>query len=78
MSNLTLLINQSSRCMYISGVPGTGKTATVLEVIKALTEIVGKSQKCKSQKCKSGRRVIGVKSEVPSFRFIEVNGLKLR
>lgn len=25
-----------SRCMYISGVPGTGKTATVKEVIKIL------------------------------------------
>jgi origin recognition complex subunit 1 len=25
-------------CMYISGVPGTGKTATVKEVIRALTQ----------------------------------------
>ena len=24
------------RCMYISGVPGTGKTATVHEVVRAL------------------------------------------
>ena len=26
------------RCMYISGVPGTGKTATVNEVIRALNK----------------------------------------
>lgn len=27
------------RCMYISGVPGTGKTATVTAVIKKLQEM---------------------------------------
>ena len=30
------LLDQVGSCMYISGVPGTGKTATVREVIKAL------------------------------------------
>jgi Cdc6-like AAA superfamily ATPase len=29
-----------SRCMYISGVPGTGKTATVQEVVRSLQEAV--------------------------------------
>jgi Cdc6-like AAA superfamily ATPase len=28
------------RCMYISGVPGTGKTATVQEVVRSLQEAV--------------------------------------
>lgn len=55
--------------MYISGVPGTGKTATVLEAIRALKAI--------SEKKTKGRKVIGSKSSVPKFRFIEVNGLKL-
>lgn len=27
-----------ARCMYISGVPGTGKTATVKEVMRALQQ----------------------------------------
>ncbi|XP_067141497.1 origin recognition complex subunit 1-like [Centruroides vittatus] len=30
------LLNGTGGCMYISGVPGTGKTATVLEVIRCL------------------------------------------
>ena len=44
--------------MYISGVPGTGKTATVHEVINEL----------------ESERDQG---EVPTFRFIEINGMKL-
>lgn len=47
--------------MYISGVPGTGKTATVLEVVKGLRE----------------ERVARKERGVASFRFIEVNGLKV-
>ncbi|KAJ2701119.1 Origin recognition complex, subunit 1, partial [Coemansia spiralis] len=34
----TSLEERNSMCMYISGVPGTGKTATVHEVIRALQE----------------------------------------
>ncbi|XP_076326085.1 origin recognition complex subunit 1 isoform X3 [Tachypleus tridentatus] len=52
------LFDESGGCMYISGVPGTGKTATVREVIKHLTEA----------------RDSG---EMPSFQFIEINGLRL-
>lgn len=55
--------------MYISGVPGTGKTATVLEAIRSLTAIANQKSKC--------RKAIGGKSNVPKFKFIEVNGLKL-
>ena len=51
------LMQESGGCMYISGVPGTGKTATVLEVIKQLAPIKNKN--------------------LPKFKFIEVNGLKL-
>jgi hypothetical protein len=47
-------------CMYIAGVPGTGKTATVLKVIRYLSSPENKQT-----------------DELPDFKFIEVNGLKL-
>lgn len=46
------------RCMYISGVPGTGKTATVHEVIRCLQHAANME-------------------EIPSFHFIEINGMKM-
>ena len=49
------------RCMYISGMPGTGKTATVLEVVHEL------------QQCIVSERG----GDVPVFRFIHLNGLNL-
>ena len=30
----------AARCMYVSGVPGTGKTATMREVVRSLQEAV--------------------------------------
>ena len=44
--------------MYISGVPGTGKTATVYQVISFLHE-----------EYEAG--------DLPYFRFIEINGMRL-
>ena len=44
--------------MYISGVPGTGKTATVHEVSRSLQSAT-------------------MKGELPKFKFIEINGLRL-
>ena len=44
--------------MYISGVPGTGKTATVKEVTRALL-------------------LDAKEGNIPKFKFIEVNGMKL-
>jgi len=44
--------------MYISGVPGTGKTATVHQVISFLRE-----------EYDSG--------DLPYFKFIEINGMRL-
>ncbi|KAJ1829939.1 Origin recognition complex, subunit 1 [Coemansia sp. RSA 2711] len=38
------LEERTSMCMYISGVPGTGKTATVLEVMRALQESAGSGE----------------------------------
>lgn len=46
------------RCLYISGIPGTGKTATVREVMRSAR-----------QRAESG--------DLPSFRFVEINGLRL-
>ncbi|KAG9351009.1 hypothetical protein JZ751_024898 [Albula glossodonta] len=52
------IIDGTGGCMYISGVPGTGKTATVHEVIRCL-------QHSSDQ------------DEIPAFRFIEINGMKM-
>ncbi|XP_015586652.1 origin recognition complex subunit 1 isoform X2 [Cephus cinctus] len=38
------LLDNSGGCMYISGVPGTGKTATVNEVIRCLKKLVSKHE----------------------------------
>lgn len=55
---LRKILDGSGGCMYISGVPGTGKTATVHAVVKSLQQ-------------DSQQKVI------PSFDFVEVNGLRL-
>ncbi|XP_030428577.1 origin recognition complex subunit 1 isoform X1 [Gopherus evgoodei] len=52
------LIDGTGGCMYISGVPGTGKTVTVHEVIRCLQQAAEND-------------------ELPSFQFIEINGMKL-
>ncbi|XP_075854510.1 origin recognition complex subunit 1 [Microcebus murinus] len=52
------LLDHTGGCMYISGVPGTGKTATVHEVVRCLQQAAQAH-------------------EVPPFRYIEVNGMKL-
>ncbi|XP_040262854.1 origin recognition complex subunit 1 [Bufo bufo] len=52
------LLDRTGGCMYISGVPGTGKTATVHEVIRSLQAAIEED-------------------ELPSFQFIEINGMKL-
>ncbi|XP_042532895.1 origin recognition complex subunit 1 isoform X1 [Dipodomys spectabilis] len=52
------LLDRTGGCMYISGVPGTGKTATVHEVIRCLKQAAQTD-------------------DVPSFQYVEVNGMKL-
>ncbi|XP_068095075.1 origin recognition complex subunit 1 isoform X2 [Hyperolius riggenbachi] len=52
------LLDGTGGCMYISGVPGTGKTATVHEVMRNL-------------------QVAADEDELPSFHYIEINGMKL-
>ena len=53
--------------LYIAGVPGTGKTATVRQVIAALAHSATSDADLLSDD----------PSLVPPFRFIEVNGMKL-
>ncbi|KAI5614604.1 origin recognition complex subunit 1, partial [Silurus asotus] len=52
------IMDGTGGCMYISGVPGTGKTATVHEVIRSLQQAAEQE-------------------EIPSFSFIEINGMKM-
>ncbi|KAB5584357.1 hypothetical protein PHYPO_G00106510 [Pangasianodon hypophthalmus] len=52
------IMDGTGGCMYISGVPGTGKTATVHEVIRSLQQAADQD-------------------EIPPFRFIEINGMKM-
>ncbi|XP_072430408.1 origin recognition complex subunit 1 isoform X3 [Chiloscyllium punctatum] len=52
------VIDGTGGCMYISGVPGTGKTATVHEVMRCL-------------------QYAAKEDDLPSFQFIEINGMKL-
>ncbi|KAJ8277895.1 hypothetical protein GJAV_G00081370 [Gymnothorax javanicus] len=52
------IIDGTGGCMYISGVPGTGKTATVHEAIRCLQHASDLD-------------------EIPSFHFIEINGMKM-
>ncbi|VDD76490.1 unnamed protein product [Mesocestoides corti] len=55
------LQNRTGGCMYISGVPGTGKTATVTAVVESMAGCVDAS----------GHSVI------PPFTFIAVNGMQV-
>ncbi|XP_017335281.1 origin recognition complex subunit 1 isoform X1 [Ictalurus punctatus] len=52
------IMDGTGGCMYISGVPGTGKTATVQEVIRSLQQAAEQE-------------------EIPPFRFIDINGMKM-
>lgn len=61
-------------CMYVSGVPGTGKTATVMEVIKALRQESAPTAPSSSKKRKSK---VTKADQVSDFTYIEVNGLRL-
>lgn len=60
--------------MYVSGVPGTGKTATVMEVIKALRQ---ESPSTTSSSVKKKKSKASKVDNVSDFTYIEVNGLRL-
>lgn len=52
---------QTGSCLYVSGTPGTGKTATVREVIAQLQLRVGDAPP----------------NNLPPFKCVEINGMKL-
>ncbi|KAI9227922.1 MAG: P-loop containing nucleoside triphosphate hydrolase protein [Piptocephalis tieghemiana] len=56
------ILDEMGCCLYISGVPGTGKTATVKRVIKELER----------------RRDLDEADpeKLPNFRFVEINGMR--
>lgn len=58
--------------MYISGVPGTGKTATVMEVIKSL-----RRQAATPPPHVKGKNKKKQTDNLSDFTYIEVNGLRL-
>ncbi|KAI8872463.1 P-loop containing nucleoside triphosphate hydrolase protein [Ramicandelaber brevisporus] len=61
----------SSLCMYISGVPGTGKTATVHEVVRTL-QSMSEGDDGDEENAESSSS-----SSLPPFAFVEINGMKL-
>lgn len=48
--------------MYISGIPGTGKTASVQAVLSTMHKLVVDS---------------GLESQIPTFQVIYVNGMRV-
>lgn len=76
--------DETSGCIYISGVPGTGKTATVYQVVRALQNEfacddftdsgTGTGQRGRKRR-KTGKKVAA--SVERGFTFIEINGLRL-
>lgn len=65
----TLREGGTGNAMYISGMPGTGKTATVREVVSKLAQEYHRSQE--------GGPAAAARADLRPFRFVEVNGMKL-
>lgn len=59
---LNKLSQNSGGCMYISGIPGTGKTASVQAVLSTMHKLVADS---------------GLESQIPTFQVIYVNGMRV-
>ena len=57
-------------CYYISGVPGTGKTATVMEVMRCL-------QVCHKFETSVILLLQESSDEYPDFNFYSMNGMRL-
>eukprot|EP01083_Nonionella_stella_P299392 1016666_1 len=53
--------------LYISGMPGTGKTATVRQIANELKRHVGRGKKKRKKQT----------TELPDFEFVEINAMKL-
>lgn len=78
------MVNGTKICIYVSGVPGTGKTATVHQVIAALKHERRRSQLGEAATVKERRlqRAESAKSShndnvLPDFVYVEVNGMRM-
>jgi Cdc6-like AAA superfamily ATPase len=58
----------TGQCLYISGVPGTGKTATVRQVMRTLE---------KKRAGEAARKGAGEGEVSKEFNFVEINGMKI-
>ena len=63
--------------MYVSGIPGTGKTATVTEAVKALRQQESGGEAGGGGKRRKQGKKGSQEQELPAFTYIEVNGLRL-
>ena len=58
------LLQRAGCCLYVSGVPGTGKTATINQVIQRLQQ-------------EASTPTVNASGQIEQFRYVEINGLKL-
>jgi len=64
----------SGRCLYVYGVPGTGKTASVLDAVKRASAASSPSAATSAKNSKTAKNST---SPVRPFRFVEINALRL-
>lgn len=62
------------RPIVISGVPGTGKTATVYSALRSLSE---DEVRCRASAAETVELIPSCGQNTDSFEFVEINGMKI-